>query len=595
MLTIPDAIKALYLDDTSAEIRRNFRVHFPNGELPDINNDQIVQESVQMTESIMSQSTFKFGLAEAPQISFETVGVGNMLGMSIECSHEIETTSLSAADIAAIQAGTWDGELVLQQDSDLGFGFFRIPLGTFIVDSCPRNHGAMAHRRVTATAPTTVTNFGSAFSHEQWKMQHYYYNMSTMEIDLAKWIYATAGAELFGVSVSSSTSSFSSTVQTRELLSKSSGSGAQGGTLTLSLLVMNVNLPAGSVCSVDIPLIDSDFMDQYSAAWDDITSVFSEVDKDAFDAAIADVEQWGDSVTAWSRVDIDAFNISSLGTPSKAYYPLSHGNSGALMYSFENNNTGGTTIFVPVGVRLSRTPYNVPGHFAAKSTDIDLYTVPTYTVYTFAGTAPVYSAEPTASQKINSNTYYGYADSVNFSDVLSGSFELNGMFALNARAGAYMPIMLDDSSPISIVPGQYSEMWYDEYDVLPIGTVVYDYTDTDGKNQTITYNFGSGLSVYEMTGNFILQNIPHTMADAETMITDYMIPNLPSVDFTPAEIDAKGMPWLEAGDALAVETEDGEIVITYMLERTLSGIQSLRDGYAATGGELIAGAMGYGL
>ena len=109
MLNIPDSIKALYLADTDPYIRRNFRVHFPNGELPDINNDQIVSESMQLTESIMSQNTFKFGLAEAPQISFETVGVGNMMGLTIECSHEIETSSLTAAQISDIQADTWDG------------------------------------------------------------------------------------------------------------------------------------------------------------------------------------------------------------------------------------------------------------------------------------------------------------------------------------------------------------------------------------------------------------------------------------------------------------------------------------------------------
>ena len=153
MLNIPTAIKALYLTEGRPDIRKNFRVTFPNGEYPDINGDQILSESVKFTESIMSQSSFRFGLAEAPQIQFEVIGAGNMLGMTIDCFHEIETTSLSAADIAAIQAGTWDGELVLEADSDLGFGFFRIPLGEFFVDKCPRNHGAMTHRRVVAYGP----------------------------------------------------------------------------------------------------------------------------------------------------------------------------------------------------------------------------------------------------------------------------------------------------------------------------------------------------------------------------------------------------------------------------------------------------------
>ena len=80
MLNIPSTIKALYLTEGRPDIRKNFRVTFPNGEYPDINGDQILSESVKFTESIMSQSSFRFGLAEAPQIQFEVIGAGNMLG-----------------------------------------------------------------------------------------------------------------------------------------------------------------------------------------------------------------------------------------------------------------------------------------------------------------------------------------------------------------------------------------------------------------------------------------------------------------------------------------------------------------------------------
>ena len=77
MLNIPDSVKAPYKQDG---VRKNFRAHFPGGELPDITNDNIVQESVKFTESICSQDVFKFGLTEASVIEFETVGVANMYG-----------------------------------------------------------------------------------------------------------------------------------------------------------------------------------------------------------------------------------------------------------------------------------------------------------------------------------------------------------------------------------------------------------------------------------------------------------------------------------------------------------------------------------
>ena len=106
MLNIPDSVKALFKRDG---VRKNFRVHFPNGEFPDITNENVVQESVVFTESLCSQDVLKFGTTESSVIEFETVGIGNMYGMKIECGIEISLSSLSAADRSAIAAGTWDG------------------------------------------------------------------------------------------------------------------------------------------------------------------------------------------------------------------------------------------------------------------------------------------------------------------------------------------------------------------------------------------------------------------------------------------------------------------------------------------------------
>lgn len=595
MLNIPDAIKALYLADSRPDIRKNFSVHFPNGELPDINADQILTESVKFDESIMSRSTFKFGLAEAPQISFETVGVGNMMGMTIECGHEIETTSLSAADIAAIQAGTWDGELVLVADSDLGYGFFRIPLGTFIVDSCPRNHGAMTHRRVTATAPAISTDEGGAFSFEQWKAAQYFL-FGQMKLNIAKWVYSVAGAEMFGVSVTPTTSGFTGAEDTRALITKQYGAQGRNGTLVLSVVIKTVNLAIDSVFFVDIPGMPSDFLDDYEDAWDTIATVVSgsDADKAEFDAAAQDVAAWGQSISEYSFVNARGYKWMGHAF-SGSKYPLNPSNSGQKLYAYEQTADTDSTVYVqvPVALRLERIP-GYASSFSADHVDLDTSsTAPTYTVYAFSGTAPSYTAQHTGEQ--GSPARYSYLDSFSFADMLSGAFEVNGLFALSGRNGGYSPVALDRSAPVTITPGQYSEMWFDEYDVLPIGTVNYDFVDSQGSSQSATYAFGNGLSVYEMTGNFIMQNIPHTVDDAQSLLDSYFIPNLPAIQFTPAEIDAQGMPWLEAGDAVDIVTEDSVTVETYILSRTLSGMQVLRDSFSANGGELIADAMGYGL
>ena len=108
MLTIPTTITGLLHQES---VPKNFRVIFPNGELPDLTNKDMIRESVRFTESICSREYFRFGLAEASVMEFETVGVPDMRGMTIQAFCEVCTSSLSAADIAAIQAGTWDGML----------------------------------------------------------------------------------------------------------------------------------------------------------------------------------------------------------------------------------------------------------------------------------------------------------------------------------------------------------------------------------------------------------------------------------------------------------------------------------------------------
>lgn len=104
MINITEEQKALFLRDS---VPKQFVVAFPNGEYPNITNEQIMADSVSFTESLCSQDTFKLGLCEASTISFTAMNVPNIKGTVIKCS------------IIA------DG--------------FEIVYGTFKVDSCPLN------------------------------------------------------------------------------------------------------------------------------------------------------------------------------------------------------------------------------------------------------------------------------------------------------------------------------------------------------------------------------------------------------------------------------------------------------------------------
>lgn len=56
--------------------------------------------------------------------------------------------------------------------------------------------------------------------------------------------------------------------------------------------------------------------------------------------------------------------------------------------------------------------------------------------------------------------------------------------------------------------------------------------------------------------------------------------------YRPASIDCKGLPYIELGDRVRVNVKDDKI-LTYVLNRTLTGIQALRDTYSADGEEYL--------
>ena len=56
--------------------------------------------------------------------------------------------------------------------------------------------------------------------------------------------------------------------------------------------------------------------------------------------------------------------------------------------------------------------------------------------------------------------------------------------------------------------------------------------------------------------------------------------------YRPASIESKGLPYIELGDRVKVNVKDDEI-LTYVFNRTLTGIQALRDTYSAEGEEYL--------
>ena len=198
------------------------------------------------------------------------------------------------------------------------------------------------------------------------------------------------------------------------------------------------------------------------------------------------------------------------------------------------------------------------------------------------------------------NGTYQFYRTVDIPALLEGFAELNAKYIQCDRKNGIRLVGLSKSSPISMDTDEYMEMWWDEYDVSPIGTVDITYKDSNlNAEQEIEYSLGTnGLSVYDMTSNYIFKNMTLKANDVgETLYTyvtelvkTYFKPNVTAIGFTPTDLSALGLPYLEAGDYLEIDDGNSGTVGTYIMNRTISGEQFLEDEIESQGGEIIGNA-----
>lgn len=91
--------------------------------------------------------------------------------------------------------------------------------------------------------------------------------------------------------------------------------------------------------------------------------------------------------------------------------------------------------------------------------------------------------------------------------------------------------------------------------------------------------YGTGSNCYVVQDNFLVYG--KSTADLQ-IIAENLYAVISKIWYRPAHVEAKGNPCLEVGDGIRLRTRY-ETVCTYILQRTLSGIQALRDTYDADG------------
>lgn len=136
----------------------------------------------------------------------------------------------------------------------------------------------------------------------------------------------------------------------------------------------------------------------------------------------------------------------------------------------------------------------------------------------------------------------------------------------------------------------YKKVSYEEYAVKPVDKVtIRNSEDSAG----VTYSSGAGENNYIIQGNMFAYGL-----DEATLlrIAENVYNNVKGFSYCPFQADNNGLPFVECGlDAVEYtmidyeKTMDENVVyeqkIFYVLNRELTGIQALRDGYSAEGEE----------
>ena len=183
-------------------------------------------------------------------------------------------------------------------------------------------------------------------------------------------------------------------------------------------------------------------------------------------------------------------------------------------------------------------------------------------------------------------------------DVLQSICQINGCFGhigrdgkmqyvfLNAIMGGLYPsnniYPADDLYPMQaninvLSKGLYVEPpTYEDYTVKPI-----DKLEIREKEGDIGVIVGSGNNAYVVEDNFLVYG---KSTDDLTVIANNMLSVIDGLEYRPFESRLVGNPCFEVGDMVRLNTKH-QIIDSYVLQRTLSGVQCLRDDFSAEGEE----------
>ena len=172
---------------------------------------------------------------------------------------------------------------------------------------------------------------------------------------------------------------------------------------------------------------------------------------------------------------------------------------------------------------------------------------------------------------------YGQLDRT--TDLFSG-VELNGTRLLPADDLYPSNTLYPNGTSESSFPSMYSKLWADEGNVRKFRYLIITYKGLDENNQEVekvlqrTVN-ADGTDDYNMSDNWLFKNLVWSDNDVGDY-ADAMVLKMQNLTWFPFEMWCAGLPYIETGDELEISI-GGTAYTSYVLRRTLKGIQNLQD------------------
>ena len=172
-------------------------------------------------------------------------------------------------------------------------------------------------------------------------------------------------------------------------------------------------------------------------------------------------------------------------------------------------------------------------------------------------------------------------------DIIRAICELNGVFGTITNEGKFrflnLPSNVMSPGMTIIYTSQYTDLNFEEhaFKVIKKVKIVKDSETTVTSSQSASGNYNT----YTIAYNPLISNYSEAaLQSVANNLCDQMYGHL----YLPCEINAQGNPVHEVGDPVAIETIYNFDILTFILERKLTGIQSLRDTYRANGVEYLS-------